>query len=60
MVSHGIDQTNIDLGILQETKITDGVYTRSLVGFSMVAKEAPICHHVGIALFYKESRYFLV
>ena len=28
----GMSQANMDLGILQETKLTDGVYTRGLAG----------------------------
>ena len=28
----GMSQANMDLGILQETKITDGVYTRRSAG----------------------------
>ena len=29
----GISQANMDLGILQETKITNGVYTRGSAGY---------------------------
>ena len=30
----GMSQANMDLGILQETKITNGVYTRGSAGYS--------------------------
>ena len=49
---HGMARPNIDLGILQETKVTGGVYTRS--------SAEPSRHRGGIALFYKESRNFAV
>ena len=47
----GMSQANMDLGILQETKLTDGVYTRRLVGYSVIATEAPSRHRGGVALF---------
>ena len=31
----GMSQANMDLGILQETKITDGVYTRGSAGYNV-------------------------
>ena len=37
----GMAQANIDLGILQETKCTDGIYTCELAGYSVVATDAP-------------------
>ena len=51
----GMDQTNMDLGVLQETKITDGVYTRASAGYRVVATDAPSQHRGGIALFYREG-----
>ena len=41
----------MDLGILQETKLTDGVYTRGSAGYNIIATEAPIQHRDGVALF---------
>ena len=32
----GMYQANMDLGILQETKLTDGVYTRGLAGYNVI------------------------
>ena len=37
-----MSQANMDLGILQETKLTDRIYTRRLAGYSVVATDAPI------------------
>ena len=37
----GMSQDNMDLGILQETKLTDGIYTRGLAGYSVIATDAP-------------------
>ena len=53
-------QANIDLGILKKTNITDGVYTRKLSGFWVVATKIPSHHRGSVILFYKESRQFLV
>ena len=56
----GMAQANMDLGVLQETKCTDGVYTRAAAGYRVVATDAPSRHHGGIALFYKEGAEFAV
>ena len=53
-------QANMDLGVLQETKCTDGVYTRTSAGYRVVATDAPSWHRGGIALFYKEGTDFAV
>ena len=37
----GMSQANMDLGILQETKITDGIYNRGSAGYSVIATDAP-------------------
>ena len=37
----GMSQDNMDLGIFQETKLTDGIYTRGSAGYSVVATDAP-------------------
>ena len=56
----GMEQANLDMGILQETKITDGVYTRASAGYRVVATDAPCQHSGGIAMFYKEGAGFAV
>ena len=45
----GMSQANMDLGIFQETKVTDGIYTRGSDGYSVVATDAPIRHRGGLA-----------
>ena len=37
----GMPQANMGLGILQETKLTDGIYTRGSAGYSIIAMDAP-------------------
>ena len=56
----GIYQANFDLVLLQDTKITDGVYAQDSTGFSVVTSDALIRHHGGLTLFYKESPRFEV
>ena len=36
-----MSQANMDLGILQEKKLTDGIYTRGSAGYSVVATDTP-------------------
>ena len=48
----------MDLGILQETKLTDGIYTRGLVGYSVVATDAPSQHRGNVAIFYSSEPHF--
>ena len=55
-----MDQANLDMGILQETKITDGVYTRASAGYRVVATDALSRHRGGIAMFYREGAGFAV
>ena len=53
-------QANMDLGIFQETKCTDGIYTREPAGYSVVAMEALSQHRGGVAIFYWPSPLFAV
>ena len=53
-------QANMDLGVLQETKCTDGVYTHALAGYRVIVTDVPSRHCGGIALFYKEGADFAV
>ena len=36
----GMSQANMDLGIFQEMKLMDRIYTRGLAGYSVVATDA--------------------
>ena len=56
----GMSQANMDLGILQETKITNGVYTRGSDGYKVIATDAPSRHRGGVALFYRLTPRFVV
>ena len=37
----GMYQANMELGIFQNTKVTDGIYTCRSAGYSVVATDAP-------------------
>ena len=54
----GMAQANMDLGIFQETKCTDGIYTRESARYSVVATDAPSCHRGRVAVFYRSSPHF--
>ena len=56
----GMSQANMDLRILQETKLTDGIYTRGSAGYSVIATDAPSRHRGGVALFYRSKSHFVV
>ena len=56
----GMSQANMDMGILQETKITDGIYTCGSAGYSVVATDAPSRHRGGVAIFYRSEPHFAV
>ena len=55
-----MSQANMDLGIFQETKCTDGIYTRESAGYRVVTTGAPSRHRGGVALFYRPSPFFAV
>ena len=42
---------NVDLGLLQETKITDDVYTQESARFRVVALDTLSCYRGGVSLF---------
>ena len=56
----GMAKSNIDLGVFQETKCTNGIYTRELAGYRVIATEAPSRHRGGVALFYRPLSLFAV
>ena len=56
----GVSQANMDLGIFQETKLSDGVYTRGSTGYSVIAVDAPIRHRGGVAVLYRTALHFVV
>ena len=50
----------MDLGIFQETKCTDGIYTRESSGYSVIATDVQRQHRGGVAIFYRPSPLFAV
>ena len=56
----GMSQANVDLGIFQETKLTDGIYTRGSDGYSVVATDALSRHRGGVAIFHWPEPHFVV
>ena len=56
----GMAQANMDLEIFQETKFTDGIYTRVSAGHSVVATDMPSQYSGGLAVFYWSSPHFTV
>ena len=56
----GTFQANMDLGILQETNLTYGIYTRGSSGYSVIATDALSRHRGGVALFYRSEPHFVV
>ena len=56
----GVSQSNMDLGILQETKLTDGIYTFGSAGYSVVATDAPSRHRGGVTIFHRPAPHFVV
>ena len=56
----GMAQANMDLGIFQEIKCSEGIYIRESAGYIVVATDAPSQHHIGVAVFYRPSPLFEV
>ena len=48
----GMSQSDKDLGIFQEIKLTDRVYTCGSSGYSIVTMDAPRQQHSRVAVFY--------
>ena len=50
----------LDLGVFQNTKLMDGVYTYILAGYIVVAMGALSRHRGGAAVFYRPSPWYAV
>ena len=50
----------MDVGVLHKTKLTDGIYTKLLASYKVVATSAPSQHHGRVALLYCYSHTFAV
>ena len=55
-----MSQANMDLGIFQETKLTDWIYTRRSAGYSVIATDAPSRYRGGVAIFHRPAPHFEV
>ena len=55
-----MSQANMDLGIFQETKVTDRIYTRGSDGCSVVATDTLRRYRGGVAVFYRPAPHFAV
>ena len=53
-------QANMDLGIFQETNITDGIYTRGSAGYIVVATDVLSRHRGGVAVCHQPAPHFAV
>ena len=49
-----LDSLGVDIGFLQEAKLTNNVYTRSSSGYHVIASNAPSPHQGGVALCWRE------
>jgi hypothetical protein len=55
-----MEAMGVDLGVLLETKLTGGIYTRNSSGYSLVAYNAPSVHQGWIALFWQADKMYKV
>ena len=55
-----LDKMGLDLALLTEAKLTDGIHTRYSSGYHVVATEAASHRQGGVALVYKDSPYWQV
>ena len=56
----GVSQANMDLGIFQETNVTDGIYTCGSAGYSIVGTDKPSRHCGRVAISPRPAPYFAV
>ena len=50
----------MDVGVFQETNLTDGIYTQGAASYRVVTTLAPSIHRVNVALLYRYSPNFTV
>ena len=56
----GMSQANMDLGIFQEKKVTDRIYTHGSDGYIVVATDALSRHCGRVAVFHRPAQHFTV
>ena len=55
-----MEQSNMDMGVFQQTRIVNGIYTRNLLEYNvLVTNDLRQCHG-GVSVFYHEYPYFQV
>ena len=54
----GMSQVNMDLGIFQETKITNNFFTCRSSEYSVVALDEPSRYHGGVVVFHHLAQHF--
>ena len=59
-VLRGMEQTNADVGMLQEEKLTAGIYTWGSSEYRVITTRAPSRQCGGVGLFYQDSPTFAV
>jgi hypothetical protein len=55
MALRAMNQMNVDIGILMETKLTDGIHTRQSSGYHVYATSARSHSQGGVVLFFRNS-----
>ena len=50
----------MDLGIFQEAKLMDGIYTHGSARYSVVTTYTPIQHISGVVIFHRPAPHFTV
>ena len=55
-----MDQTNMNLGVFHETKVTSGIYMRGLSGYNVIAAYAQSRCQGEIAVFHRDSTVFKI
>ena len=56
----GTSQPSVDVGVFQETKLTEGIYTGLSEGYMVITTPAPSQHQCGVATLYQDSPVFTV
>ena len=57
---HRMSQANIDLGVLQQTKLYRGIYAQESAGYRVMVSYDPSQHRGSVDIFYWESPHFAV
>jgi hypothetical protein len=55
-----MEAMGVNLGVFLETKLTGGIYTQNMSGYSVITPDAPSVHQGGIALFWRANKMYEV